>query len=357
MLDDPSPLVRQALAETLADAPEAPRHLVIALANDQSEIATVVLARSPVLLDADLIDCAALGDEPVQTAIARRPHVSVAASAALAEIAAAGALTVLAGNAGAEIADASLWRMVERHGSDAGLSQALLRRPHLPLDIRHAVAVVASDHLSALVTERGWAGAGRAERTFSDARDRATIAMAATATSGDVQRLVAYLRRSGQLTPALLLRALLSRSTALVEAAFADLTRIPPARVAGLLHDRRGAGFPALYDRAGLPKSLKPAFAAAISAVRDETSADAALPEAQLSPHMIERVLSACAGLPPDTTGQLMALLRRYEVEAARDAAREAIGVLAQDAAVPFALEYQPTALIEADSERLRDAA
>ena len=39
LLDDPSPLVRRALAEAFANAPEAPRHLVVALANDQSDAA------------------------------------------------------------------------------------------------------------------------------------------------------------------------------------------------------------------------------------------------------------------------------------------------------------------------------
>lgn len=355
MLDDPSPLVRQAMAETLADSPEAPRHLVIALANDRSEIAAVVLARSPVLVDADLVDCAAMGDGPIRTAIARRPYVSVGTSAALAEIAAADALTVLVGNPGAEIADLSLWRMVERHGSDPGLRQALQRRPHLPVDIRHAVAVVASDELSAFVRDSGWLGAGRAERAFGDARDRATVALAIKAPVGDLQRLVAYLRRSGQLTPALLLRALLSGGMALVEAAFAELTVLPLARVAGLLHDRRGAGFSALYERAGLPQSLKPAFAAAISAQRGAVGVG--LADAQLSRSMIEQVLSACAGLPPRETDKLMALLRRYELEAARDAAREAVGVLAEEAASGLALPYGPSALIEADRESLRKAA
>jgi uncharacterized protein (DUF2336 family) len=356
MLDDRSPMVRQAMAETLADSPDAPRPVIIALASDQSEIAALVLARSPVLMDADLIDCAALGDEPIQTAIARRPYVSVATSAALAEIAAPGALAALAGNPGAEIADVSLWRMVERHGLDPGLRKALLQRPDLPLDIRHAVAVAISDQLSAFVQDSGWLAAGRAERTFGNARDRATIALAETATASDARCLVAYLRRTGQLTPALMLRALLSRSMTFVEAAFAELSRLPEARVAGLLHDRRGAGFPALYDRAGLPKSLKPAFTAAIAAMR-ETGAAEACGNAQLSHALIERVLSTCAGLQPDEAGPLLALLRRYEAEAAREAARQEAGVLATEAAAALALEYQPMGLIELEPKDLRDAA
>jgi uncharacterized protein (DUF2336 family) len=356
MLDDPSPLVRQAMAEALADAAEAPRHLVIALANDHSEIAAVVLARSPVLSDADLVDCAALGEMLSQTAIARRPYVSLATSAALAEIAAASALAVLAANPGADITEPSLWRMAERHGSDAGLRQALLRRPHLPIDLRHAVALVASDEVSAFFRDRGWLSPGRAERAFGDARDRATVAMAESATAGDVQRLVAYLRRTGQLTPALILRALLSRSMPLAEAAFAELARLPLERVAGLLHDRRGAGFRAVFDRAGLPENLRPAFEAAIFALRAAGSY-ATTGQAQLSARMIGHVLSACARLPIENTGRLMALLRRFEAEAARNAARGAAGGLAQRAPLALTREAEPMLLLESSRKPFRHAA
>ena len=140
LLDDPSPLVRHALAEAFANASEAPRHLVVALANDQNDIAALVLSRSPVLSDADLVDCAALGDELIQTAVALRPRLSISVSAALAEIAAPGALAALAGNDGAVIADASLARMVARHGAHRELRGALLARPDLPLAIRQSIA-------------------------------------------------------------------------------------------------------------------------------------------------------------------------------------------------------------------------
>ena len=73
VLDDPSALVRRALAEALASAADAPRHIVLALAADQAEVACVVLGRSPMLEEAELIDCAAVGDALAQAAIARRP--------------------------------------------------------------------------------------------------------------------------------------------------------------------------------------------------------------------------------------------------------------------------------------------
>ena len=71
-LDDPSPLVRRALAATLAGSPEAPPAVILALAVDQPEIASLVLERSPLLLDADLVELVAAGDEANQEPIARR---------------------------------------------------------------------------------------------------------------------------------------------------------------------------------------------------------------------------------------------------------------------------------------------
>ena len=55
LLDDHSALVRRALAEALAGASDAPHHIVLALASDQSEISSVVLARSPVLTEIPIL--------------------------------------------------------------------------------------------------------------------------------------------------------------------------------------------------------------------------------------------------------------------------------------------------------------
>src|SRR5438067_1930975 len=61
LIDDPSAEVRRALAEAFAGARDAPRRLVVALANDEAQVAAPVLARSPLLTDAELVDCAATG--------------------------------------------------------------------------------------------------------------------------------------------------------------------------------------------------------------------------------------------------------------------------------------------------------
>ncbi|HVL70594.1 MAG TPA: DUF2336 domain-containing protein, partial [Beijerinckiaceae bacterium] len=333
MLDDASPLVRRALAEALADEP-APRHLVVALAQDQSDVAALVLARSPVLCDADLVDCAALGDGLVQTAIALRPRLSVVVCAALAEVAEAEALAALAGNPNAEIAPTSLARMIERHGGHGPLREALLARPDLPLDLRQAVLRALAASLSAFVAERGWLPAERVERLSREARERTTLALSARSGGEEVRRLVRRLREAGELTPALILRALLSRACAFVEAAFAELAGLPGERAAGLL--REPGGFAALCRRAALPAALQPAFLAARGAIGPWPAVDE---DVRLCRKAVAAVLAACDGLPPEEAGRVAALLRRFEAEAAREEAAAAAHSLAEDAALATVLE------------------
>src|SRR5215469_10254575 len=86
LLDDPSPLVRRALADVLAASPGAPAAVVHALACDQPQIAAPVLALSPLLVDADLVDAVATGCPSVQAAIASRATLPRAVSAAIAEV-------------------------------------------------------------------------------------------------------------------------------------------------------------------------------------------------------------------------------------------------------------------------------
>ena len=348
--------MRRALAEALANAPDAPRHVVVALANDQPDIAACVLARSPLLSEADLVDCAALGDRFTQIAIALRVRVTPPVCAALAEIGAADALIELVDNPGAEIPHSAYARMLARHGDVADLREAMLARPDLPLPVRQSIAVAVAESLRLFVQERGWMSAERTERVTREACEKTTIALSDRVDPADVVSLVGHLHASDQLTPALMLRAVLSHGLAFAEAAFAELADIPPARASALLQDRRGAGFPALYRKAGLPPGLFPAFDAALSALR-EPARDGAAAGLHLSRRMVERVLSACSQLPADEAGKLLALLRRYESEAAREEAREMSMAMVDDAALDAALGHVEEGIARAIAVRSRLAA
>src|SRR5258708_37331123 len=74
LLDDCSPDVRFALADALAPSAAAPRHVILALAADQDEIAEAALSRSPLFIDSELVDIAAAVSEGRQTAISSGPE-------------------------------------------------------------------------------------------------------------------------------------------------------------------------------------------------------------------------------------------------------------------------------------------
>ena len=179
LLDDPSPLPRRALAEAFAGAAEAPPALIWALACDASPASTLVLARSKLLSDAQLIDCAAIGAPGAQAAIALRPALSSAVAAALAEIGAREALIALAVNEGANLPEFALRRMVERFWDDGELREALLGRSWLPATVRAALAAAAARQLTDLVVERRWMARARAERIARDSTARAALIVAA----------------------------------------------------------------------------------------------------------------------------------------------------------------------------------
>src|SRR5271157_2160632 len=128
LLDDPSPLVRRALADVLAASPSAPPAIVLALAADQPQIAAPVLALSPLFVDADLVDAVATGGGVVQAAIASRAGLPRSVAAAIAEVGTAESCLVLAENSDAEMAPISIDRIVERFGHLAAIREAMLAR-------------------------------------------------------------------------------------------------------------------------------------------------------------------------------------------------------------------------------------
>lgn len=327
MLDDPSLLVRQALAEAFAECAEAPHHIILSLAMDRSEVSAPVLARSPLLSDEELIDCASIGDAVAQTAIAMRAALSPNVAATLAEIGAREALIALAANAGADLPPFALQRIFDRFGEDAEAREALLHNPRLPVVLRLAIARRTAAALTDFVGACAWMPSRRVDRVACEAIERATVAIAAGEGEHGARTLTMHLRASGQLTVALILRSLLSGERTLFEAALCELSGLPPERVSGLLRNWPSAGFAALYDKAGLPRALLPAFRAALGA-QDELAREVSLSQsedaARLSTRLVARVLSACEDLGDRELGSVIALLRRLACEAAREDAREA---------------------------------
>lgn len=356
LIDDPSPLVRRAIAEEMAASPRTPRNLALGLIAEQGDVAALVLAHSPVLTEADLVDAAAVGDVLAQRAIAMRRSLPSSVAAALAEVGCEEALHTLASNRTADIPDFSFERMIERCGDSGVLREALLERQDLPPGPRQVIAARVSDALAHFVSGCGWLTPERSLRLARESTERVAVALAAGGEPTDAPAIVEVLRATGRLTPGLMLRSLLSGEPALAEAAFVILSDLPAARVAALLRDRRGAGLKALCRKAGLSAALEPAFVAAILAL-NARGFDAGAARQGMDRSLLREVLLACEAMEGSEADALMALLRRLDAEAAREEARLMADSLADDAAFALLVEADPSFLIELENADLRDAA
>jgi uncharacterized protein (DUF2336 family) len=321
--------------------------VVHALAADQPEIAVPVLSRSPLLLEDDLVDLIATGHPDAQTAIAGRVMLPRSLSAALAEVGSAEACLALLENADADIALFSIDRIVERFGHLAPIREDLLDRDDLPMATRQALLSKLSQTLAGFVASRQWMGPEHAEYSAREACEKATVALAADTPYEEIGDLVQHLRKSGQLTAGMILRGLLSGNVVLFEEALAELSALPLDRVTSYIHDRNISGFLALYSKAGLPDAAYPAFREAISGMREGVLIGEQGGAARLKRRMVERVLNACAQERGADMASLLALLRRFAVEAAREEARLFCDdLVATDGVVPFGQDFEAPRLV-----------
>jgi uncharacterized protein (DUF2336 family) len=333
LLDDASPLVRQAMAEVFARSAQAPAAIMQALSLDQPSVALPVLEHSPLLIDADLVDIVATGNCETQCAIARRIHLPASVCAAIAEVGTPAAALELIENAYAELAPFSWDRIVERHGHLAAIRESMLVLDGLPAATRAALVAKLSDTLTQFVVARNWLSADRAGRVASEARDRSTVNIAAVSRGDDISGLVRHLRATGQLTAGLILRALLSGNLELFDSALAELSDLPRARVSALVHDRGGASLHALLRRAGLPESTFAAFQMALEVSHETGFVDTAGGATRLRRRMVERVLTHCE-TDREAAEPLLILLRRFATESAREEARMFCDELMADEAI-----------------------
>jgi len=332
-LDDPSPLVRQAMAEVFARSVQAPAAIVQSLSQDQPSVALPILEHSPLLIDAELVDIVATGCNQTQCAIARRIKLPASVCAAIAEVGTAEAALELIENPYAELAPLSWDRIVERHGHLAAIRESMLALEDLPAATRLALIAKLSDTLAQFVVARKWLSADRAERAASEAFDRSTVNIAAGSRGEDMSGLVQHLRVTSQLNAGLILRALLSGNLELFEAALAELSELPRARVSALLHDRGRAGLRALLERAALPESTYGAFQAALDVGHEAGFIDTPEEAARLRRRMVERVLTHCE-TDQQAADALLILLRRFATESAREEARMFCDELAAEAVI-----------------------
>ncbi|MBK1637672.1 hypothetical protein CKO24_01195 [Rhodothalassium salexigens DSM 2132] len=284
--------VRQALSESIRHNPDVPHDIAEGLARDVAEVAAPVLESSAVLTDADLMDIVQSKPVEYSAAIARRSAVSEAVSDALAETGDVDVIATLMGNDGAQIADATFDKVVDRHGDDPRVNDPMIDRRHLPLRTAERLVALVSDQLRQRLLTRHELPADVAADILTTGRERATMGLVGPlAGQTDVMALVDALHANGRLTDTIVIRALCMGDTVFFETALAKRAGIPVSNAFKLIHDKGDLAMERLFESAEIPEDLLPVARVGVE-VADELADTAGDDRAQIRKKTIERVLT-----------------------------------------------------------------
>lgn len=265
MAGDAAELVRRALAQTLKSSPLVPRDVALKLARDVETISLPLLSSSPAFTDEDLAEIVRLGGPVRQLAIAKRPKLTPKVTDALAETGSERAVIAACSNPQAEFSEPGLQTVIDRFEASERVLAAVAYRSALPMSVTERLINLVGEQLREhLVRNHALSpevaldiALGSTERASIDLVDQAGRA-------ADMKAFVAHLNKNKRLTASLLLRGLAQGQMALFEWGLAELAGVPHHRTWLMIHDAGPLGLKAIYERAGLPARLYPAFRVAV---------------------------------------------------------------------------------------------
>lgn len=293
MAADAAELVRRALAETLKASPLVPRDVALRLSRDVESICLPLLNFSPAFSDADLAEIVRLGGPVRQLAIAKRPTLTTTVTDAIAEHGSERAVTAACANPGAAFGEAGLSRVLDRFEAAEQVLAAVAYRQVLPMAITERLVTLVSDQVREHLTTHHALTAEAALEVATGTAERATLDLVDQAgRTADVKGFVAHLNAERRLTASLLLRGLAHGHMTFFEHGVAELAGVPHHRTWLMIHDAGPLGLRAIYERAGLPARLFPAFRAAVDTYHSMSFDGGVRDQERFQEHMLQRFLT-----------------------------------------------------------------
>jgi uncharacterized protein (DUF2336 family) len=315
---DAAEQVRLALAVTLRSSPLVPRDVAKRLARDTDRIALPLLNFSPAFTDEDLVEIVRVSGAARQCAIARRPTVSEQVTAEIAIHGAARAVQAACENPGARFSEHGLNTVVDRFEASGPVMTAMAVREALPASIAERLVGLVSEELRERMVARHAVSPQVAIAIAAGARERASLDLVEQAArASDLPSFIAHLQRGGRLTPSLMLRALVNGQMSFFEWAVAELAGVPQHRAWLMIHDAGELGLKAIYERAGLPSRLLPAFRAAVDTYHSLEFDGGPDDRPRFRRRMLERFLTQNPAASRDDVDYLLDKIDQLAVEAA----------------------------------------
>lgn len=318
MAADAADLVRRTLAVTLKASPLLPRDVALRLAADIDSVAIPVLNFSPAFTDADLIALVRDAETPRQVAVASRPSLSEAVTTVIVETGVEAAVEAACANDNATFSERSFHRALERFESSETVHSALAHRSVLPMVIAERLVALSSDAVREHLITHHALKPETALQIALGAQERAAFDIVEQAgRSENLPAFCAHLNRSGRLSASLLLRGLASGHMSFFEHGVAELAGVPHGRTWLMIHDSGPLGLKAIYERAGLPARMFPAFRTGVDTYRSMQFDGGPLDRQRFQERMLQRFLTDGPPAGRDDLEYLLDTMDRVSAETA----------------------------------------
>jgi uncharacterized protein (DUF2336 family) len=251
--------VRRDLSERLAKAGNPPHDLILALANDEIEVAQPILTDSQVLRDIELIQIIRHRTHQHQLAIAMRRSVSEYVSDALVETGNVDVIKTLLENQDAHISEATMEYLAEESQRVDSYQEPLINRHDLNPELAKRMYLWVSAALRQHILEHFEVHPGQLDDHLegvaeaisqNPAQHPAPVSATQSATA-----LANKLAKKKQITPDFLIQVLRQGEIALFEAMFGALSGLPAPRLQRVLYDSGGDGLALACRALDIPKS------------------------------------------------------------------------------------------------------
>jgi uncharacterized protein (DUF2336 family) len=278
LLRDVETRIRAGISEQLAHCPQAPHDIILALAQDEAEVASPVLEFSSVLTESDLISIVRSTHEVLKLrAVARREQVSETLADSLIDTSHELVLGDLFANQGASLSEEKMLEAWEAIAGSEPLLATLVHRGGLPLVVAEKVFFAVSNDLKRELVGRYKFSTPVVHKAVSDIREWEMLGIIPADASADpyddeqVEALVDELYAQQRLSHSLLIRALCAGNLNVFEAGLARLAGVPRVNGRILLLDPGEMGFRGIYKAAGMPEGFFDAVQALLRISLEET--------------------------------------------------------------------------------------
>ena len=292
--------VRRELAERLADAHQAPHELILALANDEIEVAHPLLIQSDILHDFDLVEIIHHRTLEHQLAIAMRKTLTEDVTDALVETGNEDVVAKMIENPNARISKSTMEYLVDQSKRVDTYQNPLLKRPDLEPELAKKMYWWVSAALRQHIVKNFNIDAGELDETL-ESSVKNVIDRHDSAVSPDGSkpaRLADRLAEDGKVTPRMLVQVLRQGEVPLFEAMFAKMSGLRPRLLRRMLFEPGGEALAILCKAVTLDKAD---FASIFMLSRKARNN-----ERVTNPQELKRILDLFDRIQPDAADRML---------------------------------------------------